>query len=48
MRKIRFTVFSPSVKNSTEERIKALERYIVILQRELEYELNSLNSKESE
>ena len=41
MRKIRLTRFTPSEKHSTEEKIKSLERYIIILQRELEYVMNT-------
>ena len=36
MKKIRFTPFSPSQRDSAEERIKSLEGHIVTLQRELE------------
>lgn len=43
MRKIRLTKFTPSEKYSTDEKIKNLERYIVILQRELEYVMNTAN-----
>lgn len=42
MKKIRFTPFSPSQSDSAEERIKSLERHIVILQRELEHIINYL------
>ena len=42
MKKIRFTAFSPSQKESADERIKSLERNIVILQRDLEHIINYL------
>lgn len=40
MRKIRFSVLPDANKNNLEDRIYNLEKYIVVLQRELEYAIN--------
>lgn len=45
MKGIRFTAFSPSQKDTVEERINSLERHIVILQRELEHIINYLSER---
>ena len=48
MKKIRLTSFTPSAKNDVEERVKNLEKYMVILQRELEYAINIQKDEEGE
>lgn len=46
MKKIRLTSFIPAQKEDADDRIKNLERYIVLLQREIEHIINSLSEKE--
>ena len=45
MKKIRLTAFVPTQREDTDYRIKNLERYIVLLQRELEHIINSLSEE---
>ena len=46
MKKIRLTAFIPTQKEDADDRIKNLERYIILLQRELEHIINSLSEQE--
>ena len=46
MRKIRLTAFVPTQREDADDRINNLERYIVLLQRELEHIINSLSEEE--
>ena len=46
MNKIRLTAFVPTQKEDADDRIKNLERYMVLLQREIEHIINSLSEKE--